>query len=70
MQDGFYNMILGPPYTNLGADYTQNFCSTYLGGKNDSDSVDMVPADDKTGAQQFLLQLVRAPDQYTISIPR
>lgn len=70
-QDGFYQLLTGPPYTDLESNSSlYNNCPQYLEGASNNDSVNLAFGDDTGGRQQFLIHLVQAPDQYTITLPR
>ena len=70
LQDGYYNLYTGAPYSDLQNSLSYSGCGQLLSASTGNNSLSFVDYDDKTGLQQFQLQLVKSPDQYTISIPR
>lgn len=68
LQDGFYNLYSGPPYNDFQNSYSG--CNQYLSGSSSNSSVTFAATDNNSGLQEFLFQLVEAPDMYTIGIPR
>ncbi|KAK9809460.1 hypothetical protein WJX73_010190 [Symbiochloris irregularis] len=68
--DGYYSMFTGGVYSDSENSFNYQGCNELLGASASNDSLSFVESDDHTGLQQFLFQLVEAPDRYTISIPR
>ncbi|KAK9809448.1 hypothetical protein WJX73_009131 [Symbiochloris irregularis] len=70
IEDGYYQMYTGGRYSDLMNSGLYTDCGNLLSASADNDSLSFVNTDDISGLQQFQFELVKAPNQYTISVPR
>ncbi|KAK9809417.1 hypothetical protein WJX73_004205 [Symbiochloris irregularis] len=72
IEDGYYQVLTGGEFSDLGNEYSNLYtdCGNFLSASASNDSLSFVNSDGITGLQQFLFQQVKAPNHYTISVPR